>query len=172
MADEPKHLTANQVVAYNLARIRKARGLTQEQAAERLAPYVGAIWSKKVYSAAERSYDGGRVRQFTADDLTAFSLAFGVPLWFFLVPPKPEDRGGAVGVQSGERSLTWRETFGVITGTGSLGATMMRVWELPAEDRPDRGSQMERILAASTIGRPSLENLPEYEPQPGEGSPE
>lgn len=164
MADETKQLTANQLVGYNLARIRKARGLTQEQAADLLAPYVGATWSKKVYSAAERSYDGTRVRQFTADDLAAFSLAFGVPVWFFLVPPKPADRDGADGVRSGERSLTWRETFGLITGTGSLGATMMRIWELPAEDRPERGSRMERIIGAATIGQPPQYDAPQGNP--------
>jgi transcriptional regulator with XRE-family HTH domain len=80
-------LTANRCVAYNLMRIRKALNLTQEQAAERLAPHLGARWSKVVYSAAERSYDGKRVRQFTADDIAAFAAAFGRPVEFFFREP-------------------------------------------------------------------------------------
>ncbi len=159
-------LTGNQVVAYNLMRVRKARGLSQEQAVERLAPYLGERWSKAVYSAAERSYHGKRVRHFTADDLAAFSLAFSVPVWFFYVPPKPEDRGAAEGIRSGERHLTWRESFDLITGSQgrgvSPGATMMRVWELPAEDRPGRGSTMERVIAAFTIGQPPRDERPDW----------
>jgi len=148
-------LTGNQLVAYNLARVRKMLGLSQDQAAERLEPYMGERWSKAVYSAAERSYHGKRVRQFSADDLTAFSLAFDVPVWLFFVPPKPDDREeDANGVRSGDRTLTWRESFDVITGsgTGSTATTMMRVWELPADDRPPHASRMNSVLAAMTIG--------------------
>jgi transcriptional regulator with XRE-family HTH domain len=155
MVTATNRLTANQVVAYNLARIRKTHGLTQEQAAERLAPYVGATWSKKVYSAAERSFAGGRVRQFTADDLAAFSLAFGVPVWFFFVPPKPDDRAGADGVQSGDRELSWRDMFEVIAGGDYRTAVFMRVWELPGDERPPRLSPMSRVLTALTIGDPA-----------------
>jgi hypothetical protein len=147
----PEALTSNQVVAYNLARIRKTLGLAQDQAADRLAPYLGERWSKAVYSAAERSYHGKRVRHFTADDLTAFALAFGVPVWYFFVPPKAEDREGATGMRSGERELSWREMFEVVTGGDSRTASLMRVWELPEDDRPPHGSAMYRVLAALTI---------------------
>jgi transcriptional regulator with XRE-family HTH domain len=83
----PTTVTPNQIVAWNLARARALRGWTQEQAAERLAPYLGERWSKATYSAAERSVDGARVRQFTADDLHAFSRAFELPMTLFLTPP-------------------------------------------------------------------------------------
>lgn len=83
-------LTPNQLVAYNLARIRREKGLTQEQAAELLVPYVGALWSKTVFSQAERSVTGTRVREFSADDLVAFSRAFEVPLAWFFMPPDPK----------------------------------------------------------------------------------
>ena len=87
----PNTLTANQLVAYNLMRIRKAHGLSQEQAAERIERYLGVRWSKAVYSAAERSYvNSGRIRQFTADDLYAFSMAFGVPLPYFFLPAETD----------------------------------------------------------------------------------
>lgn len=81
-------LTANQIVAYNLMRVRKALNLTQEQAATRLEPHLGVCWSKAVYSAAERSYEGKRIRRFTADDIAAFSIAFDAPVeYFFRRPP-------------------------------------------------------------------------------------
>jgi transcriptional regulator with XRE-family HTH domain len=80
-------LTPNQVVAYNLARARQLRDWTQEQAAEALAPYLGTKWSVANFSAIERSVDGGRIRQFTADDLLALSRGFDLPIGFFLAPP-------------------------------------------------------------------------------------
>ncbi|HVA43780.1 MAG TPA: hypothetical protein VNF50_09865 [Acidimicrobiales bacterium] len=85
----------NQVVAYNLARARAYREWTQDQAREALAPYLGVEWSKANYSAAERSMDGVRVRQFDADEIVAFARAFRVPLAWFFLPPDP---GAADGV--------------------------------------------------------------------------
>lgn len=81
-------LSPNQVVAYNLAQARMLRGWTQEQAAEALEVHVGTRWSKATFSAAERSVDGERVRQFDADEIVAFARAFDLPVsWFFLPPP-------------------------------------------------------------------------------------
>ena len=81
-------LSPNQVVAYNLAQARLLRGWTQDQAAEALEAHVGARWSKATFSAAERSVDGERVRQFDADEIVAFARAFDLPVnWFFLPPP-------------------------------------------------------------------------------------
>ena len=57
--------TPNQLVAYNLARIRKQQGLTQEQTVELLTPFLGARWSVASLSAAERSVDGRRVESST-----------------------------------------------------------------------------------------------------------
>jgi transcriptional regulator with XRE-family HTH domain len=86
-------LTANQVVAYNLRVARIIRGWTQTEAAEKLAPHLGVTWSKASYSAAERSVEGGRVRNFSADDLVAFALGFDLPLTWFFLPPDPDDNG-------------------------------------------------------------------------------
>ena len=79
-------ITANQLVAYNLQRARRLQEWTQAETVAELAK-VGRPWSTAVYSAAERSIDGGRIRQFDADDLLAFSDAFGLPVTFFLLPP-------------------------------------------------------------------------------------
>ena len=86
-------LTPNQVVAQNLFLARTLRGWTQEQAAEKLEPHLGVRWSKASYSAAERSVVGERIRQFTADDLYAFSKTFDLPLIYFLLPPPPDVHG-------------------------------------------------------------------------------
>lgn len=44
------------------------------------------------FSAIERSVDGGRIRQFTADELFALSRGFGLPIGFFLTPPSDDPR--------------------------------------------------------------------------------
>ena len=92
-ATENTGWTPNQVVAYNLAMARNRRGWTQQQTAEKLEPHLGTRWSKATYSAAERSIDGERIRQFTADDLYAFSAAFDLPITWFLLPPRPDANG-------------------------------------------------------------------------------
>lgn len=80
-------MTGSQLVAYNLREARLLRGWTQDEAAERLQPYLGARWSKASFSAAERSTEGRRVRQFTADEIISFSQVFELPVaWFFLPP--------------------------------------------------------------------------------------
>ena len=135
--DDSGELTANQLVGYNLSRIRRTLGLSQDQAADRLAPYIGTRWSRNVYSAAERSYDGGRVRQFDGDELLAMALAFGVPVAYFLLPPRPEDRDGAVLV-SGKTEVGWRQLVGALFD-GEMGSALdQRLAELPGAERPMR----------------------------------
>jgi transcriptional regulator with XRE-family HTH domain len=80
-------LTPNQVIAHNLHQARVMRGLTQEQAAERLEPYIGKRWSKASWSAAERSVTGERPREFTIDELIAFASCFELPPRWFMTPP-------------------------------------------------------------------------------------
>ncbi|HXH87317.1 MAG TPA: helix-turn-helix transcriptional regulator [Gaiellaceae bacterium] len=91
-------VSANQLVAYNLRRARQMRGLTQEQAAGLLEPYLGKRWSKATFSAAETSIEGKRVREFSGNDILAFASAFDVTVsWFFL----PIDEAPAVMVTCG-----------------------------------------------------------------------
>lgn len=94
-------LTPNQVVAYNLAQARQLKGWTQDQATEALEPYLGSRWSKANYSAAERSVDGGRIRNFDADEIVAFARAFELPVtWFFMPPPPWASPGVPVKLQT------------------------------------------------------------------------
>ncbi|MDP9070501.1 MAG: hypothetical protein M3N68_04315 [Actinomycetota bacterium] len=132
--DETLSLTPNQVVAYNLPRARRVRGWTQEQAAEALAPYLGTRWSVANFSAIERSVDGGRIRQFNADDLVALSRGFDLPIGFFLTPPAsgaegvrittPDTKGrGADPVVMMDALLGTDENFKYLEGTvGTWGA--------------------------------------------------
>ena len=90
--DVPLNLTVNQVVAYNLKRARETRAWTQEEAANRLQPYLGVRWSKQTFSTAERSIESKVPREFTADEIVALALAFDVPISYFLTPPPWQPR--------------------------------------------------------------------------------
>jgi transcriptional regulator with XRE-family HTH domain len=76
-----REITVNQAVAWNIAWLRKAAGLTQTQ----LENLVG--WPRKRVSEAERSFAGSRVVEFTAQDLAALAVALGVPVAALLMPP-------------------------------------------------------------------------------------
>jgi hypothetical protein len=89
-------LSANQIVAYNLARARQWKRWTQDQAAKAIEPYLGVRWSKASVSQAERSVDGGFVRNFSADEIVAFAQGFELPITWFFMPPPPEVIGGTV----------------------------------------------------------------------------
>lgn len=83
--DQPRRITANQLVAFNVARWRKAAGLSQAGLGGRLG------WSNRAVSAAERSQDeGSRPREFDAGTLLALAAALDLPLAaLFLPPPGP-----------------------------------------------------------------------------------
>jgi hypothetical protein len=87
-----RRINANQLVAYNLRRVREEWRFTQEQAADRLWEYTGERWSKATFSAAERSYaPGTRTRVFSANEILAFAAAFQRDLGYFFEPPADED---------------------------------------------------------------------------------
>jgi transcriptional regulator with XRE-family HTH domain len=80
-------MTPDQVVSWNLLLARKLRGWTQDEAAERLEPYLGQRLSKAAFSAAERAHRGGRVRRFNATELHALARGFDLPITYFFIPP-------------------------------------------------------------------------------------
>ena len=146
-----KALTPNQIVAANLALAREMNGWTQEQAAKEMAPYLGKQWSKATFSVAERSVDGERIRDFSADELLAFSRTFGLPVTWFLIPPEPpvegEDVPGIAAADAGPRghelSLlierlygTWQEREWLIERLQRLSErAQLRFDDLPEELR-------------------------------------
>jgi transcriptional regulator with XRE-family HTH domain len=79
-----RRITANQLVAYNMARWRKAAGLTQAELGDRLGG-----WSNRAVSAAERSFDPDSRdrREFDADTLLDLAAALDVPLAALFLPP-------------------------------------------------------------------------------------
>lgn len=85
-ADLPERaVTPNMLVAYNMTRWRQESGLTQDQ----LGILLGG-WNKTAVSAAERSWDGKRVRQFDADLVTQLAVIFGIPIAGMFLPPSDE----------------------------------------------------------------------------------
>jgi hypothetical protein len=77
--------TVNQIVAWNIAYYRKVAGITQEEMGE----LIGGR-SKRNISADERSWDGTHTREFDAQQLFVLSVAFGIPLVAFFLPPEDD----------------------------------------------------------------------------------
>lgn len=134
-------LSPNQIVAYNLAQARMWKNWTQEQAAAELEPYLGTRWSKASFSAAERSVDGQRVRQFSADELVAFSRCFGVPVGFFFLPPPPSATDVPIRLaapEDPEWGVRASELVDIVLGApGEIGLMGMRVEEFFRQSSPD-----------------------------------
>lgn len=84
-----RRVTINQLIGYNVTWFRRAAGLTQEELGKRLGGWSGAS-----VSAAERSWEGKRVRKFDADELVKIAAALGVPVLALLLPPS--DAGTAI----------------------------------------------------------------------------
>jgi transcriptional regulator with XRE-family HTH domain len=80
----------NEIVAYNFRRARELRGLTQEEAAIRLEPFLGVRLRQAAVSSIEGAFGGERRREFDAQELLAFACGFDLPMIWFLLPP-PED---------------------------------------------------------------------------------
>ncbi len=111
-------MTPNQIVSYNVAKARALRGWTQEQAAEALAPFLGAKLSGASFSALERSaWKVDRVKQFTADELLALSRGFDLPIGYFFVPPPPSFDAGLQAPDAGMKGLDPIVILDAILGT-------------------------------------------------------
>lgn len=105
-------LTPNQVVSLSLAHLRREKGWSQSEACEQLAAYLGTTWSKATYSAAERSSERpDRIRQFSADDLVAFSAAFDVPILSLLLPPL-HDQDKEIFITAGDPASSYAFSLG------------------------------------------------------------
>jgi transcriptional regulator with XRE-family HTH domain len=98
----PAVLSINQVVAYNLMRARRRHGWTQDETADRLTAATGRKWTNATLSAAERSWQTGRIREFNANELVAFARVFDQPVAYFFLPPEGSEGQyvlGSVGQQ-------------------------------------------------------------------------
>ena len=81
----------NEVVAYNFKRARDLYGWTQDEVAERLAPFLGVRLPQASISGIERGYMGRR-REFDAQELLAFVCCFDLPIIWFFIPPLDDHR--------------------------------------------------------------------------------
>ena len=129
--------TPNQIVAHNLAKARLLRGWTQDQAAEACAPYLGTRLSAASWSALERSVDGNRIREITADELVAFARAFDLPVGFFLTPPSAWDNH-LVATPDHPDGLEPLELFDVVIGTPEN----LAAWEQYLQSWPSPGHRV------------------------------
>lgn len=93
---QERRITPNMLVAHNMTRWRRAADMTQEQLGERLGG-----WTKTAVSAAERSWDGKRVRQFDADLIASLARIFGVPVTAFFLPPADDGQAFRYMVETG-----------------------------------------------------------------------
>lgn len=84
---EPITLSPCQIVAWNLEELRRRNRWSQAEAAKRLEPYLGYAMSRAAWSKMERSWKGGQIRRFDADEILAFARVFYKPVaYFFCVP--------------------------------------------------------------------------------------
>lgn len=114
---DPRAWTPNQIVAFNIAKARLLRGWTQDEAGEHLAPYLGMRLSPASWSAIERSVDGGRIREFSADELVAFARGFQLPIGWFLTPPAIDDGIGVAVPDARAGGLNPHELIDLVLGT-------------------------------------------------------
>jgi hypothetical protein len=85
-----------------------------------------------VFSALERSIDGGRIRQFSADDLLALARAFEVPIGWFLTPP-PRQEQVDVATPDHPKGMAPDVLLDAVLGTAETLAAwddVLRVWPL------------------------------------------
>jgi hypothetical protein len=147
-------LTPNQIVAYNLAQARAWRDWTQEEAAEHLAPYLGTKWSKASFSAAERSVDGDRVRNFSADEIVAFARGFGLPVGYFFLPPPRSAADVEVRLAAPEKpawGIPSSELIDVVFGApGEIGYIGMRVEEFFRQESIELQTEAQRRVTRHT----------------------
>lgn len=107
---ETVRITAGQLVALNMARWRKAAGISQAQ----LGTVLG--WSDKTVSAAERTRDGDglRSRKFGAADIVAIAIALGVPVAALFLPPAEDGAGVQYTLALGTLDASMAEVFGLL----------------------------------------------------------
>jgi transcriptional regulator with XRE-family HTH domain len=119
MTDKP--LTVGQVVGRNVARIRKARGLRQDEFGEALGKLFGEPWDRRTIGKTE----GGR-RRIDVEELVAFAEVLDVPISaFFESEPGEEVLVGrwpisAHRLSAGFLTPETQERLGTIVELGTL----------------------------------------------------
>ena len=112
---DPMHddLSPNQVASWNLRRLRKKAGMSQDRLAE-LVSHFGLGWTAFTVSDAELALErGSKGRRFTPDELVLLALLFYVTPSELLVPPSPAEAdlagGRTVRVRVGDLVMSREE---------------------------------------------------------------
>lgn len=87
-ASAERKLDVSSTVSANVRSLRRARGWTQVEAAQRFAKVHGEHWSNAVWSQAEQS-DGSRQRAWSVDELVSVAQLFGASPADLLSGPQP-----------------------------------------------------------------------------------
>jgi hypothetical protein len=154
-----REVTVNMIVAYNMTRWRQANGMTQAALGEELGG-----WTKGAVSAAERSWDGNRVRKFDADEIATMASVFSVPFLAFFLPPEDDEvtaryfisgNDGPVPIEEYFRYL-WSDTD-VDPGTPAAVAYQQAV--ITAIAKYVEGEEATEDLAASVAGLAAAEQV-------------
>lgn len=149
----PGEADLNEIVAYNFRLARELRGWTQEEAAQALEPLLGQRLPQASISAIERAYEGERRREFDAQEVLAFALAFNLPLVWFFLPPPADHRA------LHRTSNIVSELYGVVFGReDQLGPVYDRLRQLGI----DEPSEVDRTIENLT-GTPSRARQASYQ---------
>ncbi len=138
----------NEVVAYNFRAARELRGWTQEETAEALELLLGQPLPQASISAIERAYEGDRRREFDAQEILAFALAFDLPLiWFFLPPPADH--------RTLHRTTNIvSELYGIVFGEeGKLGPVYDRLRQLGIDEPSEAARTVETLTGEPSPAR-------------------
>ena len=109
-SDPTAIVDVRQVIARNIRRARRVRGLTQQQMADKLNTLTGGAWTNVSVSQAEGAWSAkpARVRQIDLNELVAFALVLEVPVPLLFTPPAElPDSSGAPGSSTAWISLRY-----------------------------------------------------------------
>lgn len=105
-------ISVNEVIGRNVRRLRGDRGWTQRELADRLSDWIGERWDVSTVSRAEADPKHGKParRAYTADEIVALALIFGVSL-IELFTPANGDRVRIGNQDTSTAELAGGETF-------------------------------------------------------------
>ena len=159
-ADPPeREVTVNMLVAYNMARFRQASGMTQAALGEELGG-----WTKGAVSAAERSWDGTRVRKFDADEIATLASIFCVPILAFFLPPADDGVTARYAVRGDDGPVPMEEYFRYLWSdpdpdAGTPAAVAYQQAVITAIARYVEGEESTEGLAAAVAEQAAAEQL-------------
>jgi transcriptional regulator with XRE-family HTH domain len=144
----PGEADLNEIVAYNFRLARELRGWTQEEAAQALEPLIGQRLPQASISAIERAYEGERRREFDAQEVLAFALAFNLPLVWFFLPPPADHRA------LHRTSNIVSELYGIVFGReDQLGPVYDRLRQLGIDEPSEVDRTIENLTRAPSRAR-------------------